>query len=449
MQSERKKSEADREHKLQLERERLREYRQRVKQDPEKSELQRIRSKERYIKHKENKRIEKLKKLKLKLKNQNSKLHDELKLDEVRRRRRQWKINAKKYRERKKKLKESSVTEEDSLPIKEEEKLHGNRNLRISKDVDQAVKIKTETIIKEELNLESYSSEDNILDTEVVKRTSESNPDFTEKTNNAGKKAPTQKMRKACLSEKCTLACSQRLPQEKRVEIFHNFWKLPTHTEKWEYISRNVKLIKAKTRTPRSKRNHTRCYSFDVDSRPTRVCKIMFEATLGVSSMWINKALCKYEKKEPPKGKMKKMCEVEKCKLSCGKRLISEEDGKAIFRDFWQLLDSNQRSEYIDRNIELSIANNEAGEMYKTVYFTRRYFFEFQGKRIRVCKKTFSATLGITDQTVANVVRNLHEIPSDEVDQRGNFVKKNCDLKGKVSKFLFVDTDALGDTEEV
>lgn len=101
----------------------------------------------------------------------------------------------------------------------------------------------------------------------------------------------------------CKLRCSERITNEQRHKIFHNYWNLGDVTLQRKFIVCCMEMIKPKYRKPKegSQRSLNFAYKFHLDEceEPIRVCKTMFLNTIDVSDMTLRTA---YKKFSPESG---------------------------------------------------------------------------------------------------------------------------------------------------
>lgn len=104
-------------------------------------------------------------------------------------------------------------------------------------------------------------------------------------TNKKGKEMPKKKMRAAC---KCSKNCSDNIKEEEREHIFKCYWRLGTHEQQWDFISKYV-TSHAPFRIKASGPNRSSIYVYTLpkinDNMETTVtvCRTMFLNTLSVS----------------------------------------------------------------------------------------------------------------------------------------------------------------------
>lgn len=105
----------------------------------------------------------------------------------------------------------------------------------------------------------------------------------------------------------CLYNCAVKIPNEKRLQIFKQFYDLADKTRQRAYILNCMKTIMAKVRTQNPqeqdqkgrKQNHA--YFFEVEETNVRVCKFFFMATLDICNNTISTAL-----KKAPEGFLQK-----------------------------------------------------------------------------------------------------------------------------------------------
>ncbi|XP_033230617.1 uncharacterized protein LOC117181760 isoform X2 [Belonocnema kinseyi] len=152
-----------------------------------------------------------------------------------------------------------------------------------------------------------------------------------------GKLVPGRSVKEICVDSSkhpCSLDCGKRLiPENKREDIFRNFWNLPNRLQKYEFVCRHIRLIspKQKRSNPLSgkNRNYSRLYYLPIDGKLVRVCKKTFIATLGVNEQWPNSSL----KKFGHLSTAEQLDQVENLQLESADENSAEEFEKKFFVD--------------------------------------------------------------------------------------------------------------------
>ncbi|XP_062577208.1 uncharacterized protein LOC134239069 [Saccostrea cucullata] len=96
---------------------------------------------------------------------------------------------------------------------------------------------------------------------------------------------------------KCKLKCSTKVTEEKRNEIFKNFWSLGSYERQKDFVVSHIEEKKTRTyladdNQPVKKRRQVhRTYHFETDGSRTIICKKFFLATLSVGESYIDHAM--------------------------------------------------------------------------------------------------------------------------------------------------------------
>lgn len=96
----------------------------------------------------------------------------------------------------------------------------------------------------------------------------------------------------------CRRKCHLKISKAERLEIFKNFWEIPTQVEKWGFIGRHLKINEIKRSyllTPQKK--SSREFYFQGQNGLIQVCKTMFKDTLDITDSWIETVVKKLENK--------------------------------------------------------------------------------------------------------------------------------------------------------
>ncbi|XP_071056024.1 uncharacterized protein [Onthophagus taurus] len=112
--------------------------------------------------------------------------------------------------------------------------------------------------------------------------------------NRKGNVIPAKEMKNPC-KEGCRNKCREKISEQRRKEVFEEFWKIGDHTRQWDYIARCVKAIDKKQikKKGESRRNFSRKYNIILKNNEILVCKTMFLNTFGISEQWVITALDK------------------------------------------------------------------------------------------------------------------------------------------------------------
>lgn len=100
-----------------------------------------------------------------------------------------------------------------------------------------------------------------------------------------------REVKPAC-PEKCR-KCSRRLLPHERQKLHEDFWKLSDINRKRDYITRHVGSSKPQTShtLPEKTVSCIRKYTFTIDDKEVKVCKVMFLKTLDIVDSWIQTSL--------------------------------------------------------------------------------------------------------------------------------------------------------------
>lgn len=75
-----------------------------------------------------------------------------------------------------------------------------------------------------------------------------------------------------------------------------------------------------------------------------------------------------------------------KCILQCNSK-ITEEDGKAIFSDYWHLSDLQRQREFILKSMEMTNPKYQCKRVPSNRINNHAFYFTINGTKSRVCKK--------------------------------------------------------------
>lgn len=119
-------------------------------------------------------------------------------------------------------------------------------------------------------------------------------------------------------------------------------------------------------------------------------------------------------------------CKVRSCHTN-----ITEEVGNQIFKEYWAQGTYNKRLSYVVSRIECyevqrKRSREDVDNRAKNQSF--KYFFEWNGRRIQVCRSTFLDTLGETDRFIRHAAENkkIHQTGISTDDTRGKHVPKHA-----------------------
>lgn len=128
------------------------------------------------------------------------------------------------------------------------------------------------------------------------------NPEKWSKTQKKNKKntgqQPQKQMREPC---KCKLKCFEKIPSDRRLEIFRQFWASGNHETQWQFILKNTEIIEPKVMKIQRTRERNRTLVYYLPSKSNaclvtnlKVCKIMFLNTLDIKERTVYTAIDKY-----------------------------------------------------------------------------------------------------------------------------------------------------------
>lgn len=103
-----------------------------------------------------------------------------------------------------------------------------------------------------------------------------------------------RKVRPAC-GEKCKLKCSSKIEENKRLEIFENYWSLESLKSQREFISRSMTAVRPQYQYKKegSRRQCNHAFHFVINEVNVRVCKFFFMATLDINNRVIRTVVTK------------------------------------------------------------------------------------------------------------------------------------------------------------
>ncbi|KAL7299288.1 hypothetical protein TKK_0007870 [Trichogramma kaykai] len=104
-----------------------------------------------------------------------------------------------------------------------------------------------------------------------------------------GKPMPKRELRAPCKSN-CRIRCYKCFDRALREQLFGQFWALADHKAQWDYIANHIVVLpkmQCVTQSGSSKREKSRYYFLEKDSKHLRVCKTMFLNTLGINDQWV------------------------------------------------------------------------------------------------------------------------------------------------------------------
>lgn len=90
------------------------------------------------------------------------------------------------------------------------------------------------------------------------------------------KTVPARSMQRTC-GPGCKFKCEEKISETARLSFFTEFWSIPEHSRKYDFILRHVSEKFNKEREDQeSKRNFTRTYTINERDKNIAVCKSMF-----------------------------------------------------------------------------------------------------------------------------------------------------------------------------
>lgn len=156
-----------------------------------------------------------------------------------------------------------------------------------------------------------------------------------------------------------------------------------------------------------------------------------------------HKRMVKAKKIKPP-------CK-ETCKLQCRLKL-TEEEREAIFNSYWGLDNNESQWNFISKSMEPVCPRYRyirEGGIRPRRHNNNSFYFYLPGKKIRVCKTFFKATLDITDRPIRTVTEKQHKVANTllEKDQRGKHGKQpkideriKADIKDHISSIPKIES---------
>ncbi|CAH2092802.1 unnamed protein product [Euphydryas editha] len=124
-----------------------------------------------------------------------------------------------------------------------------------------------------------------------AKRLRNTGKSYVSRTN---KVIPEKKIGPPC-TEKCRQKCSSKIPEEKRMTIFKNFYELSDLNRQRQFIVNSIDVVRPKYRYSNAAkpRQNNYAYHLNVNENMIRVCKSFFKSTLSINDKVINTALKK------------------------------------------------------------------------------------------------------------------------------------------------------------
>jgi len=128
-----------------------------------------------------------------------------------------------------------------------------------------------------------------------------------EHVNQKNKLIKEKKMRPPCIL-KCRSKCYKNLNYNDHKSIFDAYWELGDHTRQWDFIAQHVKVVNKKQQIANSsetRRNFFRQYTLTINHKEFKVCKKMFQQTLGISETVVTTALSELNTSPTIEGDMR------------------------------------------------------------------------------------------------------------------------------------------------
>lgn len=152
-------------------------------------------------------------------------------------------------------------------------------------------------------------------------------------------------------------------------------------------------------------------------------------------------------KKEMPKKELKPPCK-DNCRIKC-KTKISENERLELFKTYWSLGDLTRQRDFLATNmleINPTYQYKKEGSNRK---LNHAFYFEINGKRIRVCKEFFKNTLGINDRPIRTVISKKNTATGGVVadDLRGKHNKHQTDEDKSISDSIRRHIDSIPKVE--
>lgn len=154
-----------------------------------------------------------------------------------------------------------------------------------------------------------------------------------------------------------------------------------------------------------------------------------------------NEYITKSNRKIPKKSVKKACCDDKNCQYQCNS-LVSQDTRSLIFKNFYELGNKEKQREFIARcmkKIEPKQNRNQRTKKGKIRANNCAFFFEVNGKYIRVCKDFFKRTLDVSNNTIATIRKKTNSEGFLESEKRGkhNNQKKVSDAtKGNIRNHI-------------
>lgn len=101
---------------------------------------------------------------------------------------------------------------------------------------------------------------------------------------------------KPSCGEKCKLACSIKLSEEDRMQLFSAYWDLANREKQWQCIANSMTTVQPHYRYvrvggKRGTRKNNNAFNFRIGDQQIRVCKVCFNNTLNINDRPIRTVL--------------------------------------------------------------------------------------------------------------------------------------------------------------
>lgn len=112
------------------------------------------------------------------------------------------------------------------------------------------------------------------------------------------------------------------------------------------------------------------------------------------------------------------------CRFKCTS-LITEEERKEIFDEYWNLGDLKLQRHYIYNRTESILVKYRYTTTVNGRGLNQAYYFFIQDRKVRVCKSFFLSTLDISDKVTRTVLRRKLKGDDNMEDYRGKHRKRS------------------------
>ena len=129
----------------------------------------------------------------------------------------------------------------------------------------------------------------------------------------------------------------------------------------------------------------------------------------------------------------------DKCRLKCSK--ISDEERQTIFDAYWKMADLQRQRDFIAANMTIVKPKYRYEKENNRRQLNTAFYFDREGKKSRVCKKFFTATLGISGRMVQTVEEKRISgqagvILTDLRGKHNNHASVSIEVKERIRKHI-------------